>query len=77
MHVLISGNDTYRLDSTSHQIDISKITNVARIQMTCQNNIKYNCEVVLTTGKPSITRHSNGTEMTAPKMENICTLAVI
>jgi len=38
---------------------------------------KYSCIVVLTTGKPSIRRHSDGTETAAPTMENICTLAVI
>jgi hypothetical protein len=36
----------------------------------------YNCAVVLTTGKPSITQHSDGTKKTAPTMENIRTLAV-
>jgi hypothetical protein len=38
---------------------------------------EYNRAVVLTTGKPSITRHSDGTETAAPTIENICTLAVI
>jgi hypothetical protein len=38
---------------------------------------KYNRAVVLTTGKPSITRHGDGTEMAAPMAKNIRILAVI
>ena len=40
MYVLISGSDINRLDLNSQQIDISAATNVAKIQMLCQKNIK-------------------------------------
>jgi hypothetical protein len=78
IYALIFGNDIYRLDSTSQQIDVAKITNIAKNTYEMSKTHKQcNCAVVLTTGKPSIMRHSDGTEMAAPTVKNICTLAVI